>query len=434
VKTLRTLQIIGPAFAMAISGLAQETLNYGTISGVVTDPSGAVIDGAAITARQTEINLTAQATTDAEGRFRLRYLRVGTYEITVHQSGFEDAKRALTLTIGSAFELPVSLKVATTETSVLVTADAPVLEAARTHIAGTVPRTEIRNLPLNGRNFLDVALLIPGVSATNTASNQLFAETSAVPGQGLSVSSQRNFSNSFIVDGLSANDDAAGLSGIFYGVDVVNEFQVVTSGGQAEFGHALGGYMSVVTKSGTNTLHGDLYGYFRNQRLNAANSLVHLPLPLTQAQYGASLGGPIRKDRTFYFANFEQRLLKQAGLITISPANLAAINNRLLSSGYKGPLLSTGLFPNPVHNINVLAKVDHQFSESDHFSLRYSVYDVHSKNSRGAGGLAAASASSDLDNTDHTIAVSNVAALSPRLINETRAQFTRSDLAAPHQI
>jgi len=102
VKTIRMLQIIGPAFAMAISGLAQETLNYGAISGVVTDPSGAVIHGA-ITARQTEINLTAQATTDAEGRFRLRYLRVGPYEISVHQSAFEDAKRALTLTIGSAF-------------------------------------------------------------------------------------------------------------------------------------------------------------------------------------------------------------------------------------------------------------------------------------------------------------------------------------------
>jgi hypothetical protein len=111
VKTIRMLRIIGPAFAMAISGLAQETLNYGTISGVVTDPSGAVIHGAEITARQTEINLTAQSNHRCrEGRFRLRYLRVGPYEITVHQSGFEDAKRALTLTIGSAFELPVSLQ------------------------------------------------------------------------------------------------------------------------------------------------------------------------------------------------------------------------------------------------------------------------------------------------------------------------------------
>src|SRR5205085_1567369 len=142
----------------------------------------------------------------------------------------------------------------------------------------TVGETEIRSLPLNGRNFLEIALLIPGVSPTNTGSNQLFAETSAVPGQGLSVGSQRNFSNSFIVDGLSANDDAAGLSGIFYGLDTVQEFQVVTSGGQAELGRALGGFVNVVTKSGTNELHGDLYSYFRNQRLNAANPLSNTKL------------------------------------------------------------------------------------------------------------------------------------------------------------
>ena len=126
---------------------------------------------------------------------------------------------------------------------------------------------------MNGRNFLDLALLVPGVSPTNTGSTQLFAETSAVPGQGLSIGSQRNLSNNFIVDGLSANDDAAGFSGIPYGVDAVDQFQVVTSGGQAELGRSLGGYVNVVTKSGTNTPHGDLYGYFRDDRLNATNAL-----------------------------------------------------------------------------------------------------------------------------------------------------------------
>ena len=233
--------------------LAQETINNASVSGRVTDPSGAVVQGAQITARQTATNLTSTAITDADGRFRFAYLRLGPYEIKVQQPGFRDALRSLTLTVGSAFELPITLAVVA-ETNVTVTGEAPVLEAARTQIAGTVPLTEVQNLPLNGRNFLDIALFIPGVSPTNTASNQLFAETSAVPGQGLSVSSQRNFSNSFIVDGVSANDDAAGLSGIFYGLDVVQEFQVVTSGGQAEFGRALGGYMNVVTKSGTNTL------------------------------------------------------------------------------------------------------------------------------------------------------------------------------------
>ena len=102
---------------------------------------------------------------------------------------------------------------------------------------------------MNGRNFLDLALLVPGVSPTNTNSTQLFAETSAVPGQGLSIASQRNLSNSFIVDGVSANDDAAGLSGIPFGVDAIEQFQVVTGGGQAELGRALGGYVNVVTKS-----------------------------------------------------------------------------------------------------------------------------------------------------------------------------------------
>ena len=113
-------------------------------------------------------------------------------------------------------------------------------------------KPEIGSLPLNGRNFLDLALLVPGVSPTNTNSTQLFAETSGVPGQGISIASQRNFSNSYIVDGLSANDDAAGLSGIPFGVDAIEQFQVVTSGGQAELGRALSGYVSVVTKSGTN--------------------------------------------------------------------------------------------------------------------------------------------------------------------------------------
>ncbi len=105
-------------------------------------------------------------------------------------------------------------------------------------------RSEVQDLPLSGRNYFDIALFVPGVSPTNTAANQLFAETSAIPGQGISIGSQRNFSNSFIIDGVSANDDAAGVAGTFVGLDVVQEFQVVTSGGQAELGRALGGYVN----------------------------------------------------------------------------------------------------------------------------------------------------------------------------------------------
>ena len=413
------------------SAWAQETINYASLSGRVIDPAGAVVDGARVTARQTETNQNTEGTTDRDGRFRFGFLRVGPYEVSVEKRGFADTVRKVQLTVGAAFDLPFSLAVGQMETKVEVSGEAPVLEAARTQIASTISPNEIANLPLSGRNYLDIALFVPGVSPTNTAANQLFAETSAIPGQGISIGSQRNFSNSFIIDGVSANDDAAGVAGTFIGLDTVQEFQVVTSGGQAELGRALGGYVNVVTKSGGNTLHGDVYGYFRNSRFNAANALSNTVLPLTQAQYGASLSGPAIHDKTFYFVNFEGRDLNQSGLVTIAPSAVAAINARLAGVGYPGPLISTGNFRNPVHNQNLFAKVDHKFSDTDQFSAHYSLYHVDSINSRGAGGLSASTASANLFDTDQTIAASNVKTLSPRIVNETRMQFTNSNLSAP---
>jgi hypothetical protein len=420
-----------PALILSSFACAQESVNNASISGRVTDPSGAVVQGAQITARQTETNLARTATADSEGRFRIPYLHVGNYEVTITKQGFGEARRTLTLSAGSAFELPVQLTVASNNAAVTVNSQAEVLETARTQLAGTVPQAEVNQIPLNGRNFLDVALLVPGVSPTNTQANQLFAETSAVPGQGISVSSQRNFSNSFIVDGVSNNDDAAGVTGAFYGLDVIQEFQVVTSGGQAEFGRALGGYVNMVTRSGGNTVHGDGYLYFRNQRLDAANALSHTALPITEAQYGASAGGPIVRNKTFYFANFEQRELNQSGLTTILPANVAIINAHLLAVDYPGPLISTGIYSNPVHNSNVFAKVDHQFSDHDQFNIRYSFYDVNAIHSRGAGGLSASTASANLHDNDQSVAASNIWTIAPNLVNETRGQYWYSSLTAP---
>ena len=434
-------------FALGLSltahrALAQETINYASVSGRVTDPQGAIVPGATVTARQTETNLTVEAVTDAGGRFRFPYLKVGPYAVTIHLEGFADVTRTLNLTIGSAFELPVALTVAGVASDVTVTGDVPVIETARSQIAGTVSQAEVQTVPMNGRNFLDLALLIPGVSPTNTGSTQLFAETSAVPGQGVSVGSQRNFSNSFIVDGLSANDDAAGLSGMPYGVDAVDQFQVVTSGGQAELGRALGGYINVLTKSGTNVAHGNAYGYFRDDRFNAPNALLEdqqraganistTTLPMHQNQYGASVGGPMVKDRTFFFTNVEQRQLDQTGLVTVGQASIDAINAKLGSVGYPGAQVTTGIYPNPVRSTNVLGKIDHQISGRDQFGIRYSLYDVTSDNSRGAGGINAPSASAALDNIDQGMAVSNTMTLSSRTVNETRAQISRGDLKAP---
>ena len=415
----------------SLSLAAQESINNASIGGRVTDPSGAAVPKASVEARQVETNLVTTIATDNEGRFRFPYLPVGHYEVKVTKAGFAVAVRKMTLTVGAAFQLPIALRIASAQESVDVNSEAEVIETARTQIAGTISRNEVDNLPLNGRSYLDAALLVPGVSPTNTASTQLFPETSAVAGQGISIGSQRNFSNSFILDGLSANDDAAGLTGTFYGLDCIQELQVVTSGGQAEFGRALGGYVNLVTRSGTNTLHGDVYGFFRNQRLNAPDAISETKAPMTQAQYGASLGGPFVKDNTFYFANFEQRMLNQYGLITVSQPDVDNINTILDSFNYSGPRIATGFYPNPVHTTNFLTRVDHRFTSSDQFNIRYSLYNVNSSNSRFTGGTGTVSTGAGLTDLDQTIAVSNILTLSPRTVNETRGQFTNSNLKAP---
>jgi hypothetical protein len=419
------------ALALAPPLAAQQTVDVGSISGRVVDEMGMEVPGVTIVATHRLTNTTASALSDAGGRFRLPSLRLGVYDLTAALAGFKDFTRSINVSAGSAFEIPVVLAVASITETITIVHEAPVIESARSQIAATVSESEVAALPMNGRNFLDLALLVPGVAPTNIASTQLFPETSAVPGVTISVGSQRNLSNSFVVDGLSANDDAAGLSGITFAVDAIEQFQVVTSGAQAELGRALGGYINVVTKSGYNDLRGTVYDFVRDDRLNAPNPLSGTRLPMNQSQFGASIGGPIVRNRTFYFGNIEQRRLDQSGLTTVLDANAATINQRLAEVGYRGPSVATGLFSSPVKTTNVLAKSDSQLGDRDRLTVRYSRYDVDSSNARGAGGLSAPSASAALENTDQVVAVSNSLVLSPTVFIETRAQFAHSRLSAP---
>ncbi len=415
---------------------AQETLTSASITGRVLDPSGAALPRVTIEAVQMATGQRYGVQADDQGRYRMPYLPIGEYRISTRAPGFAEATRTIQLTVGSAFDVTLQLAIAATATGIQVTASAPVLEENRSEIAETVQTTEAENLPFQGRNYLDLSLLLPGVSPTNTASTQTLAETSEVPGQGYSVNSQRNFSNSFIVDGMSDNDDAAGVAGNVFGLDVVREFQVVTSGGQAEFGRALGGYFNIVTRSGTNQLHGTAYGFLRNQRLNTYNALSATKLPLTQGQYGASLSGPLRRDRSFLFGNFEELRLRTNGIITVSPTSAATINARLKAIGYPAPLLPVGTgattqYPTTLHTDTAFLRGDHRFSQADQLSLRYSFYKLSSLNARGTGALNEVSNGTSVFDTNHTFAVSNVATLTPHMFHETRAQFISDDLNAP---
>ena len=196
----------------------------------------------------------------------------------------------MALSLGQSLDLPLALQVEAPAEEVEVQGEVPLLETVRSQVAETVLPFEVEALPLNGRNYLDLAALTPAVSRQNPVGNQRFPETSAVPGTGISVTGQRFINNTFVVDGLSANDDAADLPGTFFSQEVIREFQVVTSGGIAEFGRASAGTVNVLTRSGTNDWRGSAYGFFRDDALDAKNPL---------ADQGRSPAVAIRSERGF---------------------------------------------------------------------------------------------------------------------------------------
>ena len=411
---------------------AQQNVTSGTLSGRIEDSRGAVVSGANVTATNLETNQQLATTTDDDGRYRFPYLRTGDYDLKIEAIGFAAITKQFTVLVGQTLELPVKLDVAGVSAQVNIgSTDVPLIETVRTQVTETIRPREIQELPLNGRNYLDLALLIPGVSPTNTGSNQRFAETSAVPGQGLSIAGQRNLYNSFIVDGVSANDDAADLTGTYYSEEVIDQFQVVTSGGIAEFGRASGGVVNILTRSGGNDWRGNLYGFFRNQRFDARNPLAPTKDLLTQAQYGATLSGPVRRDRTFFFTNFEQTRRNYSAVLTIAPAAVNSINNRLRAVNYTGQLIETGVVPASFDTTNFFGRIDHRINSRNQLSARYSLYHIEAVNSRNVGGLNAVSRGTGINDTDQTLHVSNVTTLSSRTINEARFQYTNSRLDAP---
>jgi hypothetical protein len=434
------------AFALAVwlaagAGVcAAQTVSSATVTGTVRDASEAVVPGANVQLINEAMNHSWEATTDVRGRFAILYVPLGEYRLSVRLPGFADATKALTLGVGDRLDLHIDLKPAAVAESVDVEANSPLVEGRRTESASAVTPAEVDALPLNGRNYLDLATLAPNVSRTNLRTTDRFAETSAVPGTGVSISGQRNLNNNFIVDGLSANDDAADLAGTFFSEEVIREFQVVTSGGGAEFGRASSGTISVVTQSGTNTFRGRGYEFFRDSAFDARSPLSNrkdavtgalLKDPLRQNQFGLSLGGPLTKDRRFWFANVERTALDRTGVITIAPLTVALVNATLDATRYPGPRIATGDFPTGFDTTNVFGRVDQQAAAGARLEARYNLYRVTSRNARNVGGLNAVSRGTALDDTDQTLAINLLTPVSSGAIHEVRGQFTRSRLGAP---
>ena len=428
----RVLVIAAVAAMLAVvpRALAQQSVDAVSVTGVVRDATGGAIAAANVELRSLARSEAIARRTDADGRFAFLSVPPGEYTLRVAANGFTPSVSNLRLLVGQALEVPISLALADVTTSVEVTAQTPLVEARRTQVAHTVLPEEIDTLPLNGRNYLDLALLAPGVSRTVQRSTERFAETSAVPGTGISISGQRNLNNAYVVDGLSANDDAAALAGTYFGQDVIREFQVITSGAPAIFGRAASGVVNIVTQSGGQARRGRAYAYVRDDSLDARNPLATREDPLSQWQYGGSLSGPIARDRAFYFANVERTDLERTGIVTIAPGAIATIADTLARIGYAAAPLPTGEFPTGYQTSNVFFRVDHLPAPAARLSARYTFYDVASDNARNVGGLNAVSRGTRLDNQDHA-AAATLSTTGARLLNELRGQSTWSRLGAP---
>src|SRR5215475_6429879 len=303
-----------------------------TISGTVTDTSGRVIPDARIVITNTATSISRSLTTNADGFFTVPNLLAGSYDLSFSAPGFRtDVKKAIALTVGQAATLDLTMQVGAAIETVQVQTESADVELNSSHIGAVVNATTVRELPLNGRSWTDLAALQPGVSTIHTQPD-FSAGTDRGNrgfGQQLAISGARPQQNNYRLDGVSVNDYANGSPGSVLGgslgVDAIQEFSVLTSNYSAEYGRTSGGVVNAITRSGTNQIHGSAYEFLRNSALDARNffDAGKIP-PFKRNQFGGSLGGPIFRSKTFFFADFEAiRQSKGISSVTFVPSENA---------------------------------------------------------------------------------------------------------------
>src|SRR6266849_2825354 len=279
----------------------------GSILGRVTDPTGAVLPGATVQIQNSETGFSQTAQTDSEGRYWVRNLPPGSYDVTVTLTGFQSqVQRRIVLSVASEITVNAELAVGNAQERVEVTAAAAAIETTNATISGLVSQDQMRDLPLNGRSLDQLVLLNPGVFVSRYTQNV----STLGRGMRISVNGGRQDANVYLIDGTLVNDHAANgpnsAGGNALGVEGILEYRVLSHNFSAEYGRNSGAVISMVTRSGTNEFHGSAYEFIRNTVFNARNFFNTGGLPaFHRNQYGGALGGPIKKDKVFFFANYE---------------------------------------------------------------------------------------------------------------------------------
>jgi len=482
-------------------GYAQGVGASGDITGTVTDPSGAVISQATVTATEAEKGIKRTASPNSTGGYRLAGLSPAIYDVSVTAKGFQgQVEKGIVVNVGETVVLDFHLKVSSAGESIEVTTEPPVVETERGHQADTVNQQLITDLPIDRRDYLTYTLLMPGVNdSTRLASDQDF-RVRQTPQSGLSFYGSNGRGNTITIDGGEANDDAGGVR-LTLSQDAVKEFQINRSNYAAELGSASGASINIVSKSGSNDLHGSLYGFFRNDMFDARNrfaktnalkpgqlsaatgfslNAVSVPVKdtLDRQQFGATLGFPLQKDKSFMFLAFEGLrdhrqtavpLLTNSGIF--APDNgvltqnnqMAIINGLSAEGGTPVPCLTGqpalpaatcaailqnvltinpatsprnsflvnqfetngGVFPFNTERYLASGRWDHQFSDKNLLYLRYS-YGRDREANPDVTSLTGITRGSNVRSLDHTLQAAWFHEFSPNTLNEARAQASYS--------
>src|ERR1700726_4522976 len=433
------------ASALLVPATFRAQVSGGTLSGTVSDPAGGGIAQAQLVIKNVATAVERTVTTHDDGFYTVVNLQAGSYELIISAKDFNtETKSGIIVTVGGQLTFDVVMNVGTVANRVEVTTQVPAVQLASSDISAVVDATTVRELPLNGRSWTDLAALQPGVSTIQT--QPTFASGANRGnrgfGQELTLSGARPQQNNYRLDGISLNDYANGAPGSVLGgnlgVDAIQEFSVLTSNYSAEYGKTSGGVVNAITRSGTNAFHGSAYEFLRNSALDAKNFFEAgdaKKAPFKRNQFGGAIGGPIFKSKTFFFADYEG-IRQSKGIANVDFVPSPAARSGNLQSG-PVPVDSSvqkylALYPVPsctgadvckfifngkqVINENfVTTRIDHKFSDKDSLFGTY-LYDktpYSSPDSFGNVGLSTLS-------SRQIVAVEETHSFTPAFVNAVR--------------
>jgi hypothetical protein len=412
----------------ASSWLGAQAVNT-TLEGRILDPTGAGIPEATVTAVNTANGLTRSVSASAGGDYQIQGLPAGDYTVDAEKQGFKKIAKKVHLDVGASGNLDFTLGLGQVQTQVEVQDVGEVAEPTRTMVSSVIDQQQIADLPVNGREFIDFALLAPGVTIGNTTSGS--TDVIVEPVTKLSFAGQNIHYNFIAVDGA---DDISTASGIQRGTppqESVQEFRVINSDYTTEFGRATAGIVNIITKSGTNHVHGSLYDYLRNNKLDAV-SILSVPgfNVLRQNQFGGAIGGPLVKDTTFLFANYEgQRRVESPTYNSTVLANIGLIN--------QAKVQTFGLAPENLYVLrasntdNGIARLDQNFGRSNLYA-RYIINDGRLTNQSPLNnGFDLPSAFKNNNIVDQSLAGGLTTVISSNWVNELRLQYAHRTFDFP---